>query len=109
MAAAALAALGLVLARSDVALLAAGAGLGLSWGLVRAALDTTVIESVSRNARGAAVGVLYTVFDAGIGVGSYGLGLLADARGYAAAFWAAAAWAFIVLAGYLAARERKAR
>jgi MFS family permease len=101
MAAVALAALGLGLAHSDPALLASGAGLGLSWGLVRAGLDTAVVDAVGGEARAAALGVLYTCFDAGIGLGSYGLGLAAASWGYGAAFYITAAWAIVALAGYL--------
>ncbi|MBN1657215.1 MAG: MFS transporter [Anaerolineae bacterium] len=100
---AALATAGLVAAHSNAALIAAGAGLGLSWGLVRAGLDTAIVEAVPPQARSSAVGVLYTLFDAGIGVGSFGLGLLAETAGYAAAFWAAAAWALVALGSYVAA------
>jgi MFS family permease len=88
-------------ARTNAALLAAGAIFGLSWGLARAGIDTAVVEAVSAEARGTAVGFLYTVFDIGVGVGSFGLGIVAQARGYTAAFYAAAAWAFVALAGYV--------
>lgn len=101
MAAAALAALGLGLAGSDLALLASGAGLGLSWGLVRAGLDTAVVDAVPAEARASALGVMYTCFDAGVGLGSFGLGLAAESWGYGAAFYAAAAWAALTLAAYL--------
>jgi MFS family permease len=101
MAVAALAALALGLARSDAALLASGAGLGLSWGLVRAGLDTAVVDAVGGEARASALGVLYTCFDAGIGLGSFGLGLAAGSWGYGAAFYVAAIWAAMALAGYL--------
>lgn len=97
-----LASAGLAMAWTDLALLAAGAGLGLSWGLVRAGLDASLVDSVPGASRGAAFAFLYTCFDAGIGAGSYGLGLLAEAEGYAAAFYAAGAWAAVALAGYLA-------
>jgi MFS family permease len=101
MVAAVLAAGLLGLAGSNVALLAAGVGLGLSWGLVRAGLDTAVVDAVPPRARGTALAVLYTLFDAGIGLGSFGLGLVAGAQGYAMAFYAAAAWALVILASYV--------
>jgi MFS family permease len=91
----------LALARTDAALLAAGVIFGLGWGLARAGLDTTVVEAVSARARGSAVGILYASFDIGVGAGSFGLGLVAQAWSYAAAFYAAASWAFVALAGYL--------
>jgi MFS family permease len=98
--ASALATGGVALARTDGALLAAGAGLGLSWGLVRAGLDTAVMDAVPAQARGTALGVLYTCFDAAIGIGSFGLGIVAQAQNYAAAFYVAALWAVVVLVGY---------
>lgn len=90
----------LATARSNPALLAAGAVFGLSWGLARVGIDTSVVDAVSAEARGTAVGLLYTVFDIGVGVGSFGLGIVAQAQGYAAAFFAAAVWAGVALAGY---------
>lgn len=104
--AAGLATAGLAPAHSDAALLACGAGLGLSWGLVRAGLDTAVVDAVPAEARGAALGFLYTCFDAGIGIGAFGLGIVAQAQGYAAAFAVAASWAAVALAGYLGRGQR---
>jgi MFS family permease len=99
---------GLAMAQTDAALLAAGAGLGLSWGLVRASLDTSVVDAVSPGARGTALGFLYTCFDVGVGAGSFGLGFVAQIRGYTAALYAAAIWGSIALAGYLTWGRRKA-
>jgi MFS family permease len=98
----AVAAMGVALARTDATLLAAGAGLGLSWGLVRAGLDTAVMDAVSADVRGTALGVLYTCFDAAIGVGSFGLGMVARAQSYAAAFYVAVLWAVVALVAYAA-------
>jgi predicted MFS family arabinose efflux permease len=98
---------GLARAQTDAALLAAGAGLGLSWGLIRASLDTSVVDAVSPDARGTALGFLYTCFDIGVGAGSFGLGFVAQARGYDAALYVAAIWGSIALAGYLTWERRK--
>jgi predicted MFS family arabinose efflux permease len=98
---------GLAMARTDAALLAAGVGLGLSWGLVRAGTDSAVVDSVPPESRGMALGFLYTCFDLGIGAGSFGLGVVAQTQGYAAAFYAAAIWAALALAGFLAWGRRK--
>jgi MFS family permease len=75
MAAVILSMVGLVMAHTNLALLVAGVGLGLSWGLVRAGLDTAVVDAVQPEARGTALAVLYACFDTGIGVGSFGLGI----------------------------------
>jgi MFS family permease len=96
-----LAMLGLAAAGTDAGLLAVGAVFGLGWGFSRAGIDTAMLDAVSAEARGTAVGLLYTSFDIGVGVGSFGLGVIAQARGFAAAFLAAAAWATAALAGYL--------
>jgi predicted MFS family arabinose efflux permease len=102
-----LAAVGLALVHSDMGLLAAGAGLGVSWGLVRAGLDTSVVDAVPQVVRGTALSLLYTCFDIGVGAGSFGLGAVAQAQGYAAAFFAAAAWAVATLAIYAGAGLRR--
>jgi MFS family permease len=103
----ALATAGLALVHSNAALLAAGAGLGLGWGLVRVGLDTAVVDTVPAESRGTALGFLYTCFDAGIGIGSFGLGIAAQQYGYAATFGLAAAWAVGALAGYLGLSPRR--
>jgi MFS family permease len=96
-----LAMVGLAQVRSDAALVGAGVAFGLSWGLARAGIDTAVVDAVAAESRGTAVGFLYTCFDIGVGVGSFGLGIVAQAQDYAAAFQAAAAWATLSLAVYL--------
>lgn len=96
-----LAMVSLAMARTDAALLTAGAIFGLSWGLARAGIDTAVVDAVSPEARGTAIGFLYTCFDVGVGAGSFGLGVIARTQGYAATFYAAALWALAALAGYL--------
>jgi predicted MFS family arabinose efflux permease len=98
-----LAMLGLAAAGSDPGLLAAGGFLGVSWGLVRAALDTEVVDAVTPGMRGMALGFLYTCFDIGVGAGAFGLGVLAQEQSYGAVFYAAAAWAAIALLGYVVA------
>lgn len=92
---------GLAMVRTDTTLLVAGTILGLSWGLARAGIDTAVVDAVSPALRGTAVGFLYACFDIGVGVGSFGLGVIAQAQGYAATFYAAAVWAALALAGFL--------
>jgi MFS family permease len=98
---------GLARAHTDAALLVAGAGFGLSWGLARAGTDTAVVEAVPAEARGTAVGFLYICFDSGVGVGSFGLGIVAQAQGFPAAFYAAALWAAVALFGYIVWVRRK--
>jgi len=104
---AALAMMGLAAARTSSALLAAGAALGLAWALVRAGLGAAVVDAVSADARGTALSFLYTCFDLGVGAGSFGLGIMAQAQGYGAAFRMTAGWAVVALIGYVAWDQRK--
>jgi len=94
-------------ARTDTALVAAGAVFGLAWGLARAGIDTAVVDAVSPETRGTAVSFLYTCFDIGVAAGSFGLGIVAQAQSYTAAFYAAAIWGSVALAGYFAWGRRK--
>ena len=64
----------------------AGVILGLGGGLARGGVDAMVQDSVPSTLRGTAAAVQYTSFDFWIGLGSYPLGLLANAIGYATAF-----------------------
>jgi MFS family permease len=95
------ASLALGLVRTDLGLMAAGATFGVAWGLGRVGLDTILIDGVSPRARGTAISFLYICFDMGVGVGSFGLGIIAQSRGLPAAFYAAAIWAVIALVGFL--------
>lgn len=101
-----LAMVSLALAAREASLLVAGALFGLSWGLARAGVDTAVVDAVPTEARGTAVGFLYLCFDVGVGVGSFGLGVLAQAFGFSAAFYAAASWATVTLVAYVAGQRR---
>jgi MFS family permease len=98
---AALAMAGLGRAQTDVGLLAAGAGLGLSWGLVRAGLDAAVVNAVPQQVRGTALALFYTCFDIGVGAGSFGLGLIAQELGFPSAFYVSVGWAVVALAAYV--------
>jgi len=64
----------------------AGIIFGLGGGLARGGVDAMVQDSVPATLRGTAAAVQYTSFDFWIGLGSYPLGLLANAIGYATAF-----------------------
>jgi MFS family permease len=63
-----------------------GAVFGLGGGLTRGGIDAMVQDSVPPTLRGTAAAVQYTSFDFWIGLGSYPVGLLGNAIGYAPAF-----------------------
>jgi MFS family permease len=105
-----LAMIGLSMVGTNAGLLAAGAVFGLSWGLARAGIDTAVVDAVVPGARGSAIAFLYTCFDTGVGIGSFGLGVIAESGGYPAALYTSALWAAVALAGYfLWGRSRSIR
>ncbi len=91
---------GLAMVRSDAALVLLGIAFGTAWGLSRAGMDTSVVEAVPARQRGKAVSVFFTSFDIGVGVGSFGLGIIAQEGGYGAAFYAAALWSILALGSY---------
>lgn len=55
---------------------------GLGFGGTRVGLDTLVVDSAPTGATGAALGILFTCFDTGIGVGSVATGIFASLTGY---------------------------
>lgn len=64
----------------------AGVVFGFGGGLVRGGVDPLVQDSVPATLRGTAAAVQYTSFDFWIGVGSFPIGLMANAFGYAVAY-----------------------
>ncbi len=73
--------------------------MGLLFGAAKISLDAFCVDSVPMEGRGTVVSLEYAVFDAGIGLGSLGLGAVADAVGYGNMF---VAMSGIVLAGLVA-------
>lgn len=63
-------------------LLAVACAHGVGYGGARVGLDTLVVDSAPRRARGAALGLLYNCFDVGIGAGSVIIGMLVAFTGY---------------------------
>lgn len=80
-------------------LLVLAVAIGLLFGAAKISLDAFCVDSVPAEGRGAVVSLEFGVFDAGIGLGSLGLGAVADAVGYGNMFIAMAG---LVLAGLLA-------
>jgi MFS family permease len=80
----------------------AGIVFGLGGGLARGGVDALVQDSVPPTLRGTAAAVQYTSFDFWIGLGSYPVGLLANAIGYAATFVASGIFCLLG-SGFLAA------
>lgn len=77
---------GLVVVDGRWGLLGLAALFGIGGGAALAALDASVQSSVEHALRGSAAAVQYMAFDALVGFGSLGLGLLAGAAGYEAMY-----------------------
>lgn len=77
---------GLALAGSRWEMIGLSALYGLGWGAVRTALDAWVQDGVGSSLRASATASQYTAFDLSIGLGSWGLGVLAQAVGYGPMF-----------------------
>lgn len=93
-------AMGLVSQVSSLApLLVLAVAIGLLFGAAKISLDAFCVDSVPPQGRGAVVSLEYAVFDSGIGLGSFGLGAVADAVGYSNMFIAMSG---LILAGLLA-------
>jgi MFS family permease len=76
----------LALDSSLLVFILAGIILGLGSGLVRGGVDALAQDGVPPTLRGTAAAIQYTSFDFWIGLGSYPIGLLANAVGYAVTF-----------------------
>lgn len=83
---------------------------GLCQGASRISLDAFTVDSVPLEGRGSAVSLEFAVYDLGIGVGSWGLGAVADAVGYGGmyAVMGGSVLAGLVVSGALLRRANRA-
>ena len=84
-----------------------GAIFGLAHGLLFPTLNALVVEPVPPNERAKVLALFMAAFNAGWSLGSVALGLIAEAVGYPAVFWAATAavWAAALL--FIASAEAR--
>lgn len=83
------------LAPSTSTLVVCGAGLGIGYGLAFPALASIITVNTQPANRGTAFGFFTTAVDAGIGLGSIGMGFVASLWGYSAIFLVSGAYALI--------------
>ncbi|MBS4209195.1 MFS transporter [Bacillus sp. FJAT-50079] len=67
---------------STFTFLVSAAFVGLGFGSLTPALQTIVIRNATPTTRGMATATFFTLFDSGIGIGSYVLGMIAASTGY---------------------------
>lgn len=70
--------------------LAAGAVVGLGYGLLFPSLQTLAVQSAPAERGGIATSTYFVLFDAGYGIGSYTLGFIASGTGYSFMYLSAA-------------------
>lgn len=95
----------LVIMKTPVLFLVAAAFIGLGYGALVPSLQTLAIQSTSSNRSGYATATFFTLFDLGLAIGSYVLGVLAFYAGYAAVYLVSAILIAIVLIGYVMRRR----
>jgi predicted MFS family arabinose efflux permease len=101
-AASALGVLALVFAASPAVMLAGIAAFGAGWGVSLNATLALILDRVAPSGYKAASTLWYVAYDAGLGLGAAGFGVVAAGTGYPAAFALTAA---LVLAAILRARR----
>ncbi len=89
---------GLAYTSHALAMTAWAALFGIGHGAARVGFDTRVQRSVNADMRGSASAILYTAFDLIVGLGSWGLGALADLMGYGVMYGLTAAVVLLGLA-----------
>lgn len=97
---------GLSQVRSLPALLILAFAMGLLFGAAKISLDAFCVDSVPVEGRGTVVSLEFAVFDAGIGLGSFGLGAVADAVGYGGMFLVMSGLAAVGLSAFLLLSRR---
>ncbi|MDQ0230824.1 MFS transporter [Metabacillus malikii] len=90
----------LSVANTTFSLLLSGAFIGLGYGTVVPSLQTLAIQSTDRNRSGHATATFFTLFDTGIAVGSYILGLIATELGYGSLYFFTALFMVIIIVMY---------
>jgi len=86
---------------SAVLFLVAAAFIGLGYGALVPSLQTLAVQSTKHERSGYATATFFTLFDTGLAIGSYVLGLIAIHYGYQNVYLTSATLVFLVFLGYL--------
>lgn len=90
-----------------VSFLTAGGIIGLGYGALLPSFQTLAIQSAPLNRSSLATGTFYVFFDAGYGVGSYVLGVIASSSNYSHMYFIAAMIVAVVILLYYGLHHRK--
>ncbi|URM32354.1 MFS transporter [Cytobacillus firmus] len=94
-------------ANSTFVFLLSGAVIGLGYGTIVPSLQTVAIKQADPAKRGLATSTFFTLFDTGIGLGSYVLGILAVKTGFASLYFMLAGVALLGLLVYYLLHGKK--
>ncbi|MCS0669755.1 MFS transporter [Cytobacillus firmus] len=94
-------------ANSTFVFLLSGAIIGLGYGTIVPSLQTVAIKQADPSKRGLATSTFFTLFDTGIGLGSYVLGILAVKTGFASLYFMLAGVALFGLLVYYLLHGKK--
>lgn len=94
-------------ANSTFVFLLSGAIIGLGYGTIVPSLQTVAIKQADPAKRGLATSTFFTLFDTGIGLGSYVLGILAVKTGFASLYFMLAGVALLGLLVYYLLHGKK--
>ena len=94
-------------ANSTFVFLLSGAIIGLGYGTIVPSLQTVAIKQADPAKRGLATSTFFTLFDTGIGLGSYVLGILAVKSGFASLYFMLAGVALFGLLVYYLLHGKK--
>ncbi|MEK3855897.1 MFS transporter [Cytobacillus sp. FSL H8-0458] len=94
-------------ANSTFVFLLSGAVIGLGYGTIVPSLQTVAIKQADPAKRGLATSTFFTLFDTGIGLGSYVLGILAVKTGFASLYFMLAGVALFGLLIYYLLHGKK--
>ncbi|WP_144512520.1 MFS transporter [Bacillus sp. FJAT-22090] len=99
----------LALMNSPFLFLLSGAFIGLGYGAVVPSLQTLAIQSTKYERSGYATATFFTLFDTGLAIGSFVLGIVATQFGYQNLYLLSSAIVIVALALFIALQKKKDR
>ncbi|RLQ94483.1 MFS transporter [Falsibacillus albus] len=97
----------LSIVHSAFMLLLAGGVIGLGYGTLVPGMQTIALNSVDSRRRGIATATFFTIFDTGIGVGSFLLGIIVSSLGYGKLYFYVSIYILLVVGLYHILHGRK--
>lgn len=97
----------LSITQTSFMLLLSGAFIGLGYGTVVPSLQTLAVQATDRHRSGHATATFFTLFDTGLAIGSYVLGIVATQLGYSTLYFITTLFMIVVVIFYKLVLHRK--